>query len=273
MSVVESGCLDGITNGCDNFPDLLNILDFPEEDSLEGDELLGDWDADLLQSLGPIPSDALMLSPPLPKPNVDNRSLRTAFKSKAFNHKEETSGATLLYPSTYFEGRKSRLFQTQSPISVLESTIPIKPDLLIPVRTRSRRARPTLNPWTLIPPPVPPASRPRKKRRARKMMSSPSSLNQGANSSDQQPSGVRRCAHCQVTKTPQWREGPAGPTTLCNACGVRYRSGRLFPEYRPVASPTFVPELHSNSHRKVVEMRRRAGVEGTTADGQELKMV
>ncbi|VFQ81494.1 unnamed protein product [Cuscuta campestris] len=105
------------------------------------------------------------------------------------------------------------------------------------------------------------------------MSSPPSPLNQGANSSDPQSSGVRRCAHCQVTKTPQWREGPAGPTTLCNACGVRYRSGRLFPEYRPVASPTFVPELHSNSHRKVVEMRRRAGVEGTAADGQELKVV
>ncbi|KAL6577389.1 hypothetical protein OROMI_011665 [Orobanche minor] len=29
-------------------------------------------------------------------------------------------------------------------------------------------------------------------------------------------------------------------------------------EYRPAASPTFVPSLHSNSHRKVVEMRSKA---------------
>ncbi|KAH7281730.1 hypothetical protein KP509_36G061000 [Ceratopteris richardii] len=65
----------------------------------------------------------------------------------------------------------------------------------------------------------------------------------------------RRCSHCQVQKTPQWRAGPLGPKTLCNACGVRYKSGRLLPEYRPAASPTFVSELHSNSHKKVLEMR------------------
>ena len=50
-----------------------------------------------------------------------------------------------------------------------------------------------------------------------------------------------------------------GPKTLCNACGVRYKSGRLFPEYRPAASPTFVPSLHSNSHKKVLEMRNKSG--------------
>lgn len=71
------------------------------------------------------------------------------------------------------------------------------------------------------------------------------------------PQGVRKCLHCEVTKTPQWRAGPLGPKTLCNACGVRYKSGRLFPEYRPAASPTFVPCLHSNSHRKVLEMRTK----------------
>lgn len=67
----------------------------------------------------------------------------------------------------------------------------------------------------------------------------------------------RRCTHCQVQKTPQWRAGPLGPKTLCNACGVRYKSGRLFPEYRPACSPTFSLEDHSNSHRKVLEMRRK----------------
>lgn len=67
----------------------------------------------------------------------------------------------------------------------------------------------------------------------------------------------RRCSHCQVQKTPQWRTGPLGPKTLCNACGVRFKSGRLFPEYRPAISPTFSGEIHSNSHRKVLEMRRR----------------
>ncbi|KAJ4749663.1 GATA transcription factor [Rhynchospora pubera] len=71
------------------------------------------------------------------------------------------------------------------------------------------------------------------------------------------PSAGRRCLHCETDKTPQWRTGPMGPKTLCNACGVRYKSGRLVPEYRPAASPTFVVSKHSNSHRKVVELRRQ----------------
>lgn len=65
----------------------------------------------------------------------------------------------------------------------------------------------------------------------------------------------RRCMHCQVQRTPQWRAGPSGPKTLCNACGVRYKSGRLVPEYRPAASPSFMSEIHSNSHKKILEMR------------------
>ncbi|KAJ0974118.1 hypothetical protein J5N97_016083 [Dioscorea zingiberensis] len=68
----------------------------------------------------------------------------------------------------------------------------------------------------------------------------------------QQP---RRCSHCLSHRTPQWRAGPLGPKTLCNACGVRFKSGRLLPEYRPAKSPTFVSYKHSNSHKKVMEMR------------------
>ncbi|XP_041020195.1 GATA transcription factor 9-like [Juglans microcarpa x Juglans regia] len=71
----------------------------------------------------------------------------------------------------------------------------------------------------------------------------------------------RRCLHCATDKTPQWRAGPMGPKTLCNACGVRYKSGRLVPEYRPAASPTFVLTKHSNSHRKVLELRRQKELE------------
>ncbi|CAN8280251.1 unnamed protein product [Cochlearia groenlandica] len=69
--------------------------------------------------------------------------------------------------------------------------------------------------------------------------------------------GARRCTHCASEKTPQWRTGPLGPKTLCNACGVRFKSGRLVPEYRPASSPTFVLTQHSNSHRKVMELRRQ----------------
>ncbi|XP_022874204.1 GATA transcription factor 1-like [Olea europaea var. sylvestris] len=79
----------------------------------------------------------------------------------------------------------------------------------------------------------------------------------------------RRCLHCQADKTPQWRAGPMGPKTLCNACGVRYKSGRLLPEYRPANSPTFSSTLHSNSHRKVVEMRRQKQIAPDVIDANE----
>eukprot|EP00737_Agarophyton_chilense_P004641 gb/GEZJ01006010.1/.p1 GENE.gb/GEZJ01006010.1/~~gb/GEZJ01006010.1/.p1 ORF type:complete len:414 (+),score=18.87 gb/GEZJ01006010.1/:620-1861(+) len=36
------------------------------------------------------------------------------------------------------------------------------------------------------------------------------------------PSNMR-CVHCHTTETPLWRAGPAGPKTLCNACGVRWK--------------------------------------------------
>nr|KYP36611.1 GATA transcription factor 11 [Cajanus cajan] len=65
----------------------------------------------------------------------------------------------------------------------------------------------------------------------------------------------RRCSHCNVKETPQWRVGPLGRNTLCNACGMRYKSGRLLPEYRPASSPTFNVNKHSNVHKKILIMR------------------
>ncbi|KAI9025571.1 hypothetical protein DFJ74DRAFT_664760 [Hyaloraphidium curvatum] len=37
----------------------------------------------------------------------------------------------------------------------------------------------------------------------------------------------RLCAFCGVTQSPAWRSGPDGSGTLCNACGTKYRAGRL----------------------------------------------
>ncbi|CAI8592447.1 unnamed protein product [Vicia faba] len=87
-------------------------------------------------------------------------------------------------------------------------------------------------------------------------------LSGDAESGSQESVIFRKCTHCEITKTPQWREGPNGPKTLCNACGVRYRSGRLYPEYRPANSPTFVESVHSNCHKKVLEMRGGGVIKG-----------
>ncbi|VFR01000.1 unnamed protein product [Cuscuta campestris] len=69
---------------------------------------------------------------------------------------------------------------------------------------------------------------------------------------DEEEKKNKKCSHCDAEETPQWRRGPMGPNTLCNACGVRYKSGRLVPEYRPFASPTFDSSKHSNFHRRIV---------------------
>ncbi|CAF2144192.1 hypothetical protein HID58_007439 [Brassica napus] len=36
----------------------------------------------------------------------------------------------------------------------------------------------------------------------------------------------KTCADCGTSKTPLWRGGPAGPKSLCNACGIRNRKRR-----------------------------------------------
>ncbi|NP_001313191.1 GATA transcription factor 11-like [Nicotiana tabacum] len=263
--VGHCGYLDGIPTGPvvdEDFDDILNFLDFPLE-SLEEDGQGVEWDASESKFLGPIPMDALMAFPPVPQGNIGNGRVKAEPNS---NH-----------PIKVTEGQGSGIFQTQSPVSVLESSnscsggksISIKHDIAIPVRPRSKRPRSSaLNPWILMPPisstrfaskKTCDARKGKEKKRKMSLLSVPqiADVTKKKTTSGQQFS-FKKCTHCQVTKTPQWREGPLGPKTLCNACGVRYRSGRLFPEYRPAASPTFVPTLHSNSHRKVVEMRKKA---------------
>jgi hypothetical protein len=37
----------------------------------------------------------------------------------------------------------------------------------------------------------------------------------------------KKCQVCGTCETPQWRRGPSGKRTLCNACGVKWSTGRL----------------------------------------------
>lgn len=121
-------------------------------------------------------------------------------------------------------------------------------------RSRSKRTRAPSNnnSWTSTPVPTTQISETSKTKRETYSSTTSSSCDITA-----EAGVIRRCTHCASEKTPQWRTGPLGPKTLCNACGVRYKSGRLVPEYRPAASPTFVLTQHSNSHRKVMELRRQ----------------
>ncbi|XP_052138549.1 formin-like protein 20 [Oryza glaberrima] len=114
------------------------------------------------------------------------------------------------------------------------------PKLPVTRPPRTKQAPPTA-PAPAPPPPPPQPASPKTKTKAKA----------------KKPKRKRSCVHCGSTETPQWREGPTGRGTLCNACGVRYRQGRLLPEYRPKGSPTFSPSVHAANHRQVLELRRQ----------------
>ncbi|KAE8656585.1 GATA transcription factor 12 [Hibiscus syriacus] len=174
----------------------------------------------------------------------------------------ETQGFQLVLPTQINDaidnGDYSHGNNTDNPI--------FNPDMSVPAKARSKRSRAAPCSWAsrllvlsstssysesdiVVPVQPPPPNQPGKKPVK-------------TTSSKKKDGGVaisdgRKCLHCATDKTPQWRTGPMGPKTLCNACGVRYKSGRLVPEYRPASSPTFVLTKHSNSHRKVLELRRQ----------------
>ena len=126
------------------------------------------------------------------------------------------------------------------------------PETPLPGKARSKRSRAAPCDWSTRLLHVPSTAK----------MSSEKQLRESPDPNLDSNAMVRSCLHCGAEKTPQWRTGPMGPKTLCNACGVRYKSGRLVPEYRPAASPTFVSAKHSNSHRKVLELRRQKEMQG-----------
>lgn len=117
-------------------------------------------------------------------------------------------------------------------------------------RPPPRRAEP------MFAPPPPPVYLVKKKKKKKKAPRAPkaSKKKKAGRAGDY---SARRCLHCGSSSTPQWREGPMGRSTLCNACGVRYRQGRLLPEYRPIASPTFEPSEHANRHSQVLQLHRQ----------------
>jgi len=50
---------------------------------------------------------------------------------------------------------------------------------------------------------------------------------ENATNTKRKDAGSRVCDYCGTTRTPMWRRGPRGKHTLCNACGVKWKDGRI----------------------------------------------
>ncbi|KAI8050143.1 uncharacterized protein B0P05DRAFT_563249 [Gilbertella persicaria] len=42
---------------------------------------------------------------------------------------------------------------------------------------------------------------------------------------------IKKCLYCGSKSTPMWRRGPQGAGTLCNACGVKWKHGKILSEH------------------------------------------
>jgi hypothetical protein len=65
------------------------------------------------------------------------------------------------------------------------------------------------------------------------------------------------CLSCSATETPEWRKGPTGPRTLCNACGLLFAKQSRKREVdaqargeRPGGSRPLAPEAMSNEEKE-----------------------
>ncbi|WFD30633.1 hypothetical protein MSPP1_001654 [Malassezia sp. CBS 17886] len=70
------------------------------------------------------------------------------------------------------------------------------------------------------------------------------------------------CQGCQATTTPEWRKGPTGPRTLCNACGLLYAKMCRKREQDAVASAVAHSEDPAEARRKLAEEQARPERQG-----------
>ncbi|KAF8048346.1 hypothetical protein N665_2556s0002 [Sinapis alba] len=271
------------------FDDLINHIDLPPEEDMEtANDDEGDWDAKF-ENLVPPPLDMLTsLSSEFTHGGAAKGQRGGGVHRKPVPTLKQSSSSEVssTIDSSLPDVKVSTLFQSSSAVSVLENTANGSVSfqntnraqrLAFPVKgTRSKlRKRPTTPTFRSLKSfasemvqqfapddsdsetYLPSENAPKKKRQKKNKNHACQTVVSDSPEQFNADRTVRICTHCETTKTPQWREGPCGPKTLCNACGVRFRSGRLLPEYRPSSSPSFVPSLHSNSHRKIIEMRRK----------------
>ncbi|KAI9299356.1 GATA zinc finger-domain-containing protein [Cunninghamella echinulata] len=68
----------------------------------------------------------------------------------------------------------------------------------------------------------------------------------------------QRCHSCHTTETPEWRRGPDGARTLCNACGLHYskllRKESLSTSSQKLITSTAAPPSHSITQQSITTL-------------------
>lgn len=102
----------------------------------------------------------------------------------------------------------------------------------------------------------------------------------GFSSEEGQSMEIKRCFDCGTSKTPLWRGGPAGPKSLCNACGIRSRKRRramlgLKPEEKKSknnSNSSTSSKLGSPLHQRLIEIGREVLMQRSTVDRQRRQL-
>ncbi|KAF7727714.1 hypothetical protein EC973_007270 [Apophysomyces ossiformis] len=69
----------------------------------------------------------------------------------------------------------------------------------------------------------------------------------------------KKCLYCGSKSTPMWRRGPQGAGTLCNACGVKWKHGKILCDTETLVQPTS-PAKERRSEIVSEKKRKKGGL-------------
>ncbi|KAJ0507544.1 putative transcription factor C2C2-GATA family [Helianthus annuus] len=80
-----------------------------------------------------------------------------------------------------------------------------------------------------------------------------------------EPLLARRCANCDTTSTPLWRNGPRGPKSLCNACGIRFKKEERRANAAATATTNVGDTTETQHYQQMMNMNANPWVHHTQA--------
>ncbi|KAG9324755.1 hypothetical protein KVV02_005346 [Mortierella alpina] len=81
-------------------------------------------------------------------------------------------------------------------------------------------------------------------------------------------SSQKKCGYCSCTTTPMWRRGPHGPSTLCNACGVKWKHGKIMQDATDTQVGTSAAASSSKPGHGAGASAHRSGSSKTTGKSE-----